>query len=138
MLLLLGDAGVAQLQLVGPPRTADFVRSLSRHFVQPRTQIIVSGANLRGGSDYRCEIGASLIPASFDASNDTVMCTTPAGLPAGTWPFSARLNGQESAPSGALTFHVSSHPVVHSISPASGPLCMNLKRRESTCRDLDR
>ena len=41
LLLLMGDSGIPNLHVIGPPGTANFVRSLSR-FVQPRTLVLAS------------------------------------------------------------------------------------------------
>ena len=112
----------------------DFYAAPTVSFVSPiggpslgGTLITVGGHNLRGGSDYRCEIGSDLVPASFDNLNGTILCTTPSGLPEHPTgaPFSVRLNGQETAPSGSLTFRVSAHPTLAEISPSSGPYLGN-------------
>jgi hypothetical protein len=56
---------------------------------------------------------------------DSLRRQTPSALPDGTWPFTVRLNGQESVPAGSLTFRVSPPPLLTTVSPSSGPLTGN-------------
>ena len=88
------------------------------------TSIAVHGAQLAGGSDYRCEVGATLLPATFESAGDgaVVRCAPTPPLPAGEQVVSVRLNGQETARAEAtISFHATAPPQLVSLSPASGP-----------------
>ena len=91
------------------------------------TVIVVSGSNLAGGDDYRCDIGGNeLIPARYDPSNGTVVCSpTPATLSlSASAPFTIRLNAQERV-SSSSTFRIFAPPQIDSITPSSGTFLGN-------------
>ena len=103
------------------------------------TRIIVSGANLAGGSDYRCDLGAGrvLLPATFDPINGTVACEPTEALEAGTLMVSVRPNGQNAASSMVASLHVSAPPQLDAISPTSGPVLGNTTVRFTGAAMLD-
>ena len=89
--------------------------------------IVVSGSNLAGGDDYRCDIGGNeLIPARYDPSNGTVVCSpTPATLSlSASAPFTIRLNAQERV-SSSSTGRIFAPPQIDSITPSSGTFLGN-------------
>ena len=76
------------------------------------TGLIIGGANLGGGDDYRCRFltfqrsaaaggrvvyvaAAATVGAAFDAAKDSVRCTTPLLLRTGSANLTVTLNGQQ-------------------------------------------
>ena len=63
---MLGDAGVASLQVFGPPGTADFVRSLTR-FVLPRTLVVAGELSGEQAACWRGVVDVFALPLTRDA-----------------------------------------------------------------------
>jgi hypothetical protein len=88
--------------------------------LQGGSLVVVSGANLRGGSAYRCRFGqASDVPATHNSTDESLRCIAPAQLASGDALVSVCLNGvQFSGAASFEYFNVSARRV----EPARGPV----------------
>ena len=97
------------------------------------THVLIAGASLSGGDDYRCRFGQSVVPATYSAGSvddpwlpistthpgGRIRCTSPDAMETGTVVLQVSLNAQQYAGKLAYTYH--GGVVVLGLSPNSGP-----------------
>ena len=97
------------------------------------THVLITGASLSGGDDYRCRFGQSVVPATYSAGSmddpwlpistthpgGRIRCTSPDAMETGTVILQVSLNAQQYAGKLAYTYH--GGVVVLGLSPNSGP-----------------
>ena len=83
------------------------------------TYVRVSGLKLGHGSSYLCRFGASVVNASFEATEGSVSCVTPAHA-SSTVDLAISFNGEHYE---VVTFRYTFHEelLLREVSPASGP-----------------
>ena len=105
-----------------PPRVISL--SPSSGPLEGGTLVLLSGANLTAGSDYRCAFGTSTLPVRtepYNGSDATLYCLTRVHTHAPLLiPVEISLNAQQYTKDGIL-FSVHAPVAIHAISPASGP-----------------
>ena len=97
------------------------------------THVLITGASLSGGDDYRCRFGQSVVPATYSAGSvddpwlpistthpgGRIRCTSPDAMETGAVVLQVSLNAQQYAGTLAYTYH--GGVVVLGLSPNSGP-----------------
>jgi hypothetical protein len=95
--------------------------------------VLITGASLSGGDDYRCRFGQSVVPATYSVGNahdpwlpistthpgGRVRCTSPDAVETGAVLLQVALNAQQF--SGKLVYTYHGGVVVLGLSPNSGP-----------------
>ena len=84
-------------------------------------KIAVSGADLDGGTDYRCAFGPLETPAVWSAADGAVLCALPQQADTGTLQFALSLNGIDFVAT-PLEFTRYARPTVSMVTPAAGAI----------------